>query len=57
MASGTIDESNAPSFFLMWLIFGVLVAVIALNTLLLFKLWALEKELSVDAMPDYESLR
>lgn len=42
---------------LMWLIFGVLVAVIGLTTVLLFKLWSLEHELSVEAIPNYETLR
>lgn len=56
MSSKANESVTAPSF-LIWLIFGVLVAVITLNTALLFKLWALEKELSIDSMPDYESLR
>lgn len=54
--SSKVSESVERSV-LIWLIFGVLVAVITLNTVLLFKLWALERELSIESLPDYESLR
>lgn len=54
--SSKVSESIEPSI-IIWLIFGVLIAVITLNTVLLFKLWALERELSFESMPDFESLR
>lgn len=54
--SSKVSESIERSI-LIWLIFGVLVAVISLNSILLIKLWALERELSIESIPDYESLR
>ncbi|KAJ6648301.1 Protein Aster-A, partial [Pseudolycoriella hygida] len=53
--SSKVSDSIKPGF-LIWLIFGVLIAVITLNTVLLFKLWVLERELSIEAMPDYDTL-
>lgn len=51
-----VNQSKEASI-LMWLTFGILVAVIAMTAVLLFKLWKLEQELSVEPMPDYDSLR
>lgn len=42
---------------LLWLTFSILIAVIIMSAVLSFKLWKLEKELSVEPIPDYESLR
>lgn len=54
--SSKVSESIEPTI-LIWLIFGILIAVVSLNAALLFKLWSLEKELSIESMPNYEELR
>lgn len=54
--SSKVSESIEPTI-LIWLIFGILIAVVTLNAALLFKLWSLEKELSIESMPDFETLR
>lgn len=51
-----VSESIQPTI-LIWLIFGILIAVVTLNAALLFKLWSLEKELSIESMPGYEELK
>ncbi len=51
------STESIESNILLWVILGVLVAVITMSTVLSFKLWALERELSVESIPDYESLR
>ncbi|XP_037039039.1 protein Aster-B-like isoform X1 [Bradysia coprophila] len=51
------DSPSKEASILMWLTFSILVAVIAMSAVLLFKLWKLEQELTIEPMPEYDSLR